>query len=81
MDARAVEPCVLAAELPIVDYDSFGDFLYLRVEEEVDGEAIGDTPEGHAFLCPVGGPEQIVQDIGGNLLGKEIPLAVGSLTT
>jgi uncharacterized protein YuzE len=44
---------------PLVDYDAFGDSLYLGPEE---GGGVSDetTPEGHAFLYPDEGGSQVI---------------------
>jgi hypothetical protein len=47
-------------EFPLVDYDRFADIVYLRRREGEDGESRGTTPEGHAFLYPFDGANDII---------------------
>lgn len=47
-------------EFEHLDYDAFGDVGYARRHEGEGGVGIEDTPEGHAFLAPVDGGEEII---------------------
>ncbi len=41
-------------------YDAFGDVLYLRRRAGEGGVGDGDTPEGHAWIYPVDGGDEVV---------------------
>jgi hypothetical protein len=47
-------------EFAYVSYDAFGDVGYVRRFEGHGGIGVEDTPEGHAFLTPVNGGDEIV---------------------
>lgn len=47
-------------DFPSVDYDRFADMVRLRLEDGADGVSAGTTPEGHAFLYPDDGGDQVV---------------------
>jgi hypothetical protein len=58
---RASPCCVRVGpyDFPLVDYDAFGDSLYLGPQEG-GGVSEGTTPEGHAFLYPDHGGREVI---------------------